>query len=407
MPDLIPLSDLPSAATVAPSTSRADPYHDRLWPSGVGGATVAWAGRGELEAWGNRFPMPRKASAEAYFAHDRARRVTALAALQMWRLATTEQLAALTGDARWLSPSWPQSLLLALGANLVQVGRFALAEPSRRRHFDLHPVKRSLPALVRPLPDGLEAAEGLCSYSEWLAISGGRPWASPVGYNRHGVLATEASLRVAEHLPVAAVFGETMADLASMLGLGTWRRADAAWARPDGLVLAVEVVAAASTGLPAKAAWWADALARATDEPVVLLFLVASPATTWGRAWQHDVRECVARAAFGSFDAVSAKVANRVAVAYWEDWWPQKGFASPAFLSLRAARPTGPRADDPWEPLDLFDPFAQPGPPQAGPVLANAAFLGGMPHWLRRQPPAAALREALWASAGLGALLAR
>jgi hypothetical protein len=197
------------------------------------------------------------------------------------------------------------------------------------------------------------------------------------------------------------VLGETVADLSSVLGLKTWRRADAAWARPDGLVLAVEVVAAASTGLPAKAAWWADALAQAPEEPVALLFLVASPPTRWGESWQHDVRQCVARAAFGSLEAVSAKVASRVAVAFWEDWWPKRGFASPAFLSLRASRPTGQRAEDPWEPVDLFDPFALPGPGRPGPVLTNAPLLGGVPQWLRQTSGAPALREALWSSAGL------
>ena len=111
--DLIPLADLPSTAKVAPSAARADPYHQRLWPSGGGGATVAWGGRSEMEAWGSSFALSRKSCADAYFSLDRSRRVAALAALQMWRLATTEQLAALTGDPRWLSPRWPQALVLA------------------------------------------------------------------------------------------------------------------------------------------------------------------------------------------------------------------------------------------------------------------------------------------------------
>ena len=399
--DLIPLADLPSTAKVAPSAARADPYHQRLWPSGVGGATVAWGGRSEMEAWGSSFALSRKSCADAYFSLDRSRRVAALAALQMWRLATTEQLAALTGDPRWLSPRWPQALVLALGAGYVQVGRFALAGPPSRRRHDVTPARAGLPALLRPVPEGLAGAGRYLSYTEWLSVSAGRPWATPVPYNRHGVLAVEASLRVAEHLPVGTVLGETVADLSSLLGIKTWRRADAAWARPDGLVLAVEVVAAASTGLPAKAAWWADALAHAAGEPVALLFLVASPPTTWGQSWQHDVRQCVARAAFGSLEAVSAKVASRVAVAFWEDWWPEKGFASPAFLSLRASRPTGPRAEDPWEEVDLFDPFALPGPARPGPVLANAPLLGGAPQWLRRGREAPGLRHDLWSSAGL------
>src|SRR5579875_109806 len=404
--DMVAMAELSSSARVAPAHTRADPYHQRLWSSGVGGATVAWGGRAEMEAWGAVFSLSRRRCAEAFYGAERARRLTALAALQMWRLMTTEQLAAIVGDARWLSARWPRALVLGLGAGYLQVGRLALAAPHSRRRHDITLAQGHLPALVRPIPGALASIGKHLSYAEWLSVTGGRPWATPVPYNRHGVLATEASLRVAEHLDIGAVLGETVADLSSVLGVETWRRADAVWARRDGLIIVVEVVAAASTGLPAKAAWWADTLARSAAEPVVLLFLVASPPTQWGRSWQHDVPQCVARAAFGSFEAVSARVSQRMAVAFWEDWWPQPGFASRSYMSLRASRPTGPGPQDLWEPVDLLAPSSLPGPSRPGPLLANAALLGGVPAWLRQKQEAPGLREALWAQAGFPSALA-
>jgi hypothetical protein len=400
--DRIALSELPSAARAAPSASRVDPYHERLWPSGVGGATVSWAGRDEMEAWGQVFAHSRQRCAEAFLSRERGARLAALSALQMWRMLTTEQLAAITGDTRWMSRCWPEALTLGLGAGWLQVGRFALAgRPSGRRRYDISAPREGLPMLLRLVPEAIGGIERHLGYAEWLSVSCGRPWATRVGYNRHGVLAAEASLRVAEHLSVGTVLGETVSDLASMLGVGTWRRADAAWVRADGLVLAVEVSAAASTGLPAKAEWWADTMASRPDEPVAVLFLVASPRTKWGQSWQHDIPQCVARAAHGSLAAVSAGVAKRMLVAFWEDWWPRKGFATSRFLSLRAARPTGPKAADPWEEVDLTDPFAFPGPGKPGPVIENAALLGGVPEWLRRGRKPPDLTPVMWEAAGL------
>ena len=400
--DPIPFSGLPSAAKVAPSVARSDPYHERLWPSGVGGATVAWAGRTEMEAWGQSFAHSRRWCAEAFFSYDRARRVAALSALQMWRLMTTEQLAAVLGDRRWLSPSWPEALTLGLGAGWLQVGRFALAgRPGGRRRHDISAPRAGLPMLVRLVPEGVSGAGHGLSYAEWLSVSCGRAWAAPAPYNRHGVLATEAALRVAEHVSVGTVLGETVTDLSAVIGEPTWRRADTVWVRTDGLVIAVEVSAAASTGLPKKAAWWAEALAKHPKEPVIVLFLVASPRTKWGQSWQHDIPQCVARAAFGSLSTVQAGVAKRMAVAFWEDWWPKKGFATSRFLSLRAARPTGPKTTDPWEDVDLIDPFVVAGPAEPGPVLTNSALLGGVPEWLRSRLKAPDLRRPLRESAGL------
>lgn len=398
--DLVRLADLPSAATVYPSWQRADPFWDALWPSGTGGATVTWAGRKEMEAWGQRFNRSRYWHRSHYFTYDRPDRVAGLAAMQMWRLLTSEQIACICSDVTWASSGWNRALLGGLGAGYCQFGRFALTSRVHSTHrLRVSPEPAGVPYLVRALPAGLEAAARKLTYPERMAIScGGRPWVTPTVYARHGLLATEASLRVAEHLGPAAVMGETLADAASLLGIESKRYADAVWVRPDGLVIAVELVASTTSTLEEKSAWWARVLAEHPYEPLVVLFLVAAPFNSNGRTWHKKAPTHVRAAARGSLEVIAGRAPERMAVAYWSDWFPRRGVASSDFLTMRVGRPTGDTPGAYWEPVDLLDPFAVPGP-VASPVPANCAGLIGMPRWLVTARGSYE-RRGLWQAAG-------
>ena len=266
-----------------------------------------------------------------------------------------------------------------------------------------------LPKLVRPDPHGdFDALARRLTYDEWLAVSAGRSWQWGSQFDRHNLLATELALRVAEWCPVAAVFGESLGTLDLLTGrlddrLLAARAADAVVVRADGLKIAVEMTTTGGARLDAKIQHWASMLAADRTRSLVVCFVETSPPDRPPRSnLANHVRARVEQAAYGTSDVAFAKVAERMFVVRWRDWFPQPGRVLRSFTALPAMRPTGPRdaSRHSWRPANLLDPFELPYPGAQGrdapALLSNANLVLGQPRWLRTGPGpdlAAALRR--------------
>ena len=204
------------------------------------------------------------------------------------------------------------------------------------------------------------------SYAEWVGVTGGWGWAQGAQFDRHNLLAVELCLRVAEWCDVAAVLGESLATWKTMLDptagvpASSRRAADAAWVRPDGLTVAVEMTSHVASHSKEKAQAWADALARDESRSTMVLFVEAAhPDRRESGHNVHLLRRHVAAAANSTMDHVLADVASRMAVVRWVDWFPAPGMVDPSVVGLPVWRPTG-AGQTVWEPANLLDPFDVP-----------------------------------------------
>lgn len=424
-PEGVPLSDLVGHRGVTAgfgAADRLDPFWDGLWSNG---SSAVWlsaelaarqvdAGLGVLPA---RLSMPRSRALEVLgSARSRGPRLSAFGAVDQWRTLSAEQLAAMTG---WPALASPRSEVLAAAftTGIVDVGEFA--NPLRRGDA------RDRARLVRPSRSHAfaELVEPHLTYQEWVSVTGGSPWDFRRQYDRHNLLATELGLRVAEFCEVGTVLGEKLAtaDLLSWSGLGKSgecpdkRAADLVVVRQDGLRVAVELTASAGTDFAAKVRRWAHALSANSlaSSGLVVLFVEAAPPGTEARASTRqrrvieEVEKQVAKVVMEYPGTAADRVASRIAVARWEDWFPGPRLAGEGFVSLDAKRPTGPPGAR-WEPVSLLDPFDLEFAPHdewaMRSVISSAGMLFGVPHWLRSAVDAPPLWPVLMEDVGLGEL---
>lgn len=410
LPAPIPFGGLRSRCrvTACDAAHRVDPWYHNLW---LGGAQTSWLTvnalrRMERDGVANRSRQEQgltPASArERMWTHRRTLRLSTVAAVQMWRTLTAQQLAAITGSP---TPTRDDFMAPAFHAALVERGTFVSelgSQPPGRAN-----------RLYRP--GNVEAfdvyAAGL-DYPELVGVTAGRDWTRGAQFDRHNILAAELALRVAEYCDVATVLGEQLAHLDA---LSTDRRgthpscADAVLVRADGHRIAVELTASFGDNTIRKIDKWARILATTDTHRVglsVVFVEAANPDRPRGTIADiyRSMRSAVGRAALGTPDAVRCGVPQRMAVARWPEWFPAARSCSTEFLSLAAWRPTGPHAQR-WRPVNLLDPFDlefDPADPDAGqPLIRNSRHLLGVPKWMRDPTPAGQFTSALLAQAGL------
>lgn len=391
------------------ASRRHDPYWEAAWPAAVGGSTVSWGGQG----WDRRVTAAAAGHAavrraleledvkvgHCLSARRRAGTLAVLATLNAWHTVTDEQLAASVG-IRSLTGRRRGLIGVLVEAGLVQLGRLY------RLNGRPAPV-----TMLRLDPGGrFERLEEQLSWSEWVAVTGARPWVRSLPSDRHDILAAEVSLRAAEVAPLTATLGEGFARLGDLFGesrrVGK-RRADAIWVRGDGLAVVVEMISSAPRSSARKLALWSDLLASAEGRGVAALFVSAiSPTDRNRRSAERATRQMIDEAAHGSPEAISAQVPGRMAHATWEELFPAPGRMVRDFPALPARVPTGPPGDGRWQRVELLDPFAVPVPPGWPPAPRGLAALAGIPHW-QQQPGATDLDGEACRLAGLGEVYRR
>lgn len=379
------------------SAARLDPYWDGLWRSG---ALASWVSadsvRNQQRAGLANLPGHLDIEADKAlenFASPRVwrRKLEVLGQVNSWRTMTTQQLAALAG-----APSLAgRSTLLnnAFAAGLIDHGWFvgALGAPAATRTRLVRPsaidtyTKRLLPMLT---------------YPERVAVTGGRRMRVGGQYDRHNLLTTELALRVAEFCDVAAVMGETYASFDELLGTGLGREeitgnpaADAIFIRPDGMTVAIEMTASITGRFKDKVRRWAAALSQASMSlsGLTVLFIGAPPPDRYPPAERNHFASQMTkmiREVVDEYPGVpGTRPADRIGMAMWHDYFPDRGKVSTDFLSLTARIPSGPKGE-PWQRkgmLDEFDiPFTPMDPGRIEAVLTGAATVISSPVWLRR-----------------------
>lgn len=409
------LSDLASACPIedVDAAHRLDPYWDGLWDQD---GAITWHEAQmartrkdrNLGAIPKGLNMSQAAALERFEAAPNIReRAALLGAVHSWRTLTTDHAAAFVGS-KPLRSETNGAVATAWAAGIIDLGRLALSMQTGNVG----------PAVLRPAKgDVFESLlKDRLTWPEWVAITGGQEWMPPGrGRDRHDLIATELGLRFAEYTEIGTVLGERFStvDLLAGSGLGRTpivgdtRAADLTVVREDGLRIAIEITKSVSTHFGHKVERWAQLLAeRPLDESgLCVVFLVADPDV------RAKVYQAIAAASKEFPGTVRNRVAERMGVATWREWFPAHGLVDPAFMALRVDRPTG-RGAGLWEPCDMLDPrpgllphgaygrpFAPRKPEAMTAVLDNAAVLGQTPVWLRarRDPPE------LWRLLGNGA----
>lgn len=400
-----PMRALGTRCTVEGATAadRFDPYWGDMWAHG---STVTWLTHDTLRRQyeQNLINMPTqwkmtpddawRAWRQGYHRIDRLR---FLAAVDMWRTLSAEQAMAVSG-ADVFDPR-NSIAASAFAARLVDVGAFPhnslTSSTPQTRNATVYRPSASSAFENHLLP--------MLTWPEQVSITGGRPWHGGVQFDRHNILATEMCVRAAEFCDqVGLVLGERFSDLDTLVGTGLGRTmpvsvpnvaADGLIVRRDGLRIAVEVTATRTGQFAKKVDRWAQVLSASpmAESGLVVLFLTterpekviedtsqvrnqtASHLLTSTRRWPgvpHD------------------RIADRMFIADWSEWFPDKHRVSPNFLSMRALSPSGP-ASDPWRLVDLLDEESLPlnsddrQRARLEAVIDNAQALAGVPFWMR------------------------
>jgi len=398
------MSELASAIPDDPHRTalRVDPYWAGLWTSG---ASASWRSRAQaerheqmgLETLPHRL---RRDPAEAIGrivgssgVHARKRRA-ALSAVHLFKIATGQQIAAITGYPELGEERVPHVMADLFAAGLVDIGLYTgLRGPHAASRGHLYRPSRTdvFERIIRPR----------MSWAERIQVTAGLPFETGALHDRHGVLATELALRVAEWTEISGVLGERMSTLRMLAheGAGFGERpditaaADATLIRTDGVRLAVEITASASPQLEKKIRAWADVLSHRLlrDTGLAVIFVVApNESDPRSGLTMTRMRHLIANAARDYPGVDFDRTADRMFLAEWSSWFPSPGTVSPGFTTLDAVRPTGPTVETRWEPasaLDVFDLPFEPDPrrPEFDPfaVIRNTAPLLGAPIWLR------------------------
>lgn len=130
-----------------------------------------------------------------------------------------------------------------------------------------------------------------------------------------------------------------------------------------------------------------------------MIFLVA-PSPAAPRRQRSNVRsttyQAVARAVKTRPGSSRDRVADRIGIATWREWFPGPFEASDRFTGLRVGRRIG---NAHWEPCDMWDPTQLPLPDESPTslreVIRNSALLAQTPPRIRRRHDPAAMSAAL------------
>lgn len=410
----VPLNDLTSRCT-APGLSageRIDPFYSVSW---VVGGSMHWTSveqaRAHAQAGMGRLPSALDMSVEdAVTRLHRTRgwddRVALLGSLFSWRTLSCEQAAAFTGQASFANPL-TRTPAEMYASQIIEMGALP-AVTARHSRFGRGTGYRTAPgrAFEEHLGDSL-------TWAERVSISGGQKWPHSPPHDRHNILAAELGLRFAEYGDVATVLGERFSsiDLLGGSGIGNrpitddQRAADLTVVRPDGLRIAIEVTASLGTHFSHKVERWARLLAENPVETsgLCIVFVVIptlEQAHAVGRFTNRSATyQTLARACRRYPGTAANRVAERMGVASWREWFPEAGTTHEAFLAMRVDRPTGEDAAL-WEPADMLRttssdprvaayPFAPRDPEAMRAVIDNSALLGQTPYWMRAEndPP--------------------
>jgi hypothetical protein len=402
------------------AADRLDPYYGGMWTQGSSAVWVSQKlARTQVAAGLARMPRALDMSVEQAresLASTRSLgpRLAALGVLDQWRTCSAEQLAALTGFHR-LATADPQAMVALFALGVIDRGSFASAL--------LPGASTSRSVLYRPSRSDAfdKEVSPLLSYEQRTAVTGGLPWDFRRQYDRHNLLSVEMGLRVAEFCEVGTVLGEKLStvDLLAGTGLGMdpvveARGADLTIVRADGLRVAVEITASAGADFTDKVRRWAKLLAERplATSGLTVLFVEATPHEGEyrfgsGPSVRAQVYKAVAQVV-REFPGVGAdRVAERIGVVSWSQWFPAAGHATAEFTRLEVDRPTGP-ASNRWERASLLDvidlPLDAVRPEDLTAVVDNASMLLGTPHWLRRPGTAPSVWPAVTGPVGWDSL---
>lgn len=388
---------------------RIDPFYSDVWPVGSKASWIDYrSAKAQVEAGIGRLPAHLRADPDAATANveDTAKLPThlnVLSVLDSWRAATGEQLSAFTGITH-LAKGKSRTMTDLFTTELVDVGIFSNVLYTTRG------TERG--ALYRCNSGSTfdrKVAPNL-TYAEWLSTTGGvKNRVGGGGHDRHNVITAELALRIAELCDIGTVVGEKLSllDLLAHTGLGLksrgagyTRAADMTVIRRDGARLAVEVTANAGRALELKVKHWAEVIAsrRMSESGLAVVFVIVDQdrrTAGGGNRVRSEVYKLIRQAVRETPGLTFDRVASRMAIAEWREWFPEPGAVSPAFFELTGNRPTGP-ADQLWERVSLLDedqlPFAPDGD-WAQAALTNMAMLRSTPHWLRDGQPTPYLWE--------------
>lgn len=383
-------ADFPSRNPIrsADTAHRLDPYFDGLWSAG---SSASWLSAREVlrqreagllaeNRWARPQPFNQALEQVCKEASTKAS-LRGLAALNLWRTLTAEQLAAYTGSIAYSRGDLKLHRLFSTG--LIELGRIISVAHAT-----------GFPLLARPSNRGDWA--GLydrLSFDDWVGLTAGQNWRWGSQHDRHNVLSAEIALRAAEYLPeIELVLGEQLCALQkqNLPGLtipaqSTHLAADAMLVRDDGLRIMVETTAS-SRGLEDKARRWAEVLATDVSRSMVVVFLLASHPDRASQMTRPTLTRAVAHAARDQLSYRMAGVPQRMMVAAWSDWFPGRHQFTDRFVRLRGTVPTG-MGSNPWEPIDLVGSQRCDGPRTSQrTLLDNASALYGIPQWQRKVP---------------------
>lgn len=385
--------------------NRLDPFWDGLWGRS---SSLSWLTastmRAHQQAGLAKLPktMQRAAEEAKRLVLGPAGwnlRLQLLGAVDFWRTLSSEQAAVITGDMTVLDfkRRVPYNLFQA---GLVDVGSFS----GVIRHTKL-PAPRT--AVYRPSNTTVfeKTVAPHLTYPEWVSITGGQPWSSASQFDRHNLLAAELGLRLFEYGDIGTVLGEKLSTIELLAGSGLGRRlpfpdrrsADLTIVRGDGLRIAVELTATTTGRFREKVERWAKLLADQplADSGLVVVFVIADPIERHGAAGKNNrnAAATVINQMCRRYPGwVGNRVAERIAIADWQEWFPARHVLSQHFFDLRCLTPSGP-ADRLWQEqrwlardtagayLRPFEPA--PTAPDFTAVLDNVQSLAGIPHWAR------------------------
>lgn len=402
--EVLRLADLPSVG-VDPrlrAAARLDPFWDGLWASGSQASwlNVTLARRQEAAGLGR---LPASLAMDSEEAWDRflglpgwRRKLELVGLLYAWRTMTAEQLAAFMACPSVAS----RGALIDSGfaAGLFDVGVFVNGLVTTQGNNRARLVRLARSKVF------VERLEPLLTFPERLFVTGGRPFTTGRQHDRHNLLMAELALRVAELCEVETVLGEAYATSDLLLGEGLGREslvmqtraADGVLVRPDGLRVVVEMTASITPTFEEKVSRWAQMMHESplAASGLTVLFVGAPPpdrgySTAEFRVeMQKKVKRVLRR-----FPGVPGlRVADRMSVAMWSDWFPGAGLVDESFFTLGAFRTEGLK-DSGWDPvgvLDVFDtPFEADDPGWMSAVVDNSALVASAPTWLRvgKNPP--------------------